>query len=66
VALRLRELVRQAGCTGTRVYDADVVAKALVHGLDSIATANVADSEILGLQMELLDLAALDIEGGTS
>lgn len=43
VADRLLELLDAVECTGKQVHDANVVATALVHGVDTIVTLNVAD-----------------------
>lgn len=43
VADRLLELLDVVECAGKQVHDANVVATALVHGVNTIATLNVAD-----------------------
>lgn len=43
VADRLMELLDAVECTGKQVHDANVVATALVHGIDTIITLNVGD-----------------------
>ena len=42
-AVRLRQLVQFAACTGKQVHDANIVATALGHGVERVLTENVED-----------------------
>ncbi len=59
VALRLQALVRSAGCTGSRIHDANVVATARVHGVGRLVTANVKHFRPFSKELEVTDLAAV-------
>lgn len=43
VSTRLLALLDDVSCGGKQVHDANIVATMLVHGVDTIATINVAD-----------------------
>ncbi len=54
----LERLVRELGCRGKQVHDANLVATALVHGVGHILTINVGDFRRFSPYVEILDLAA--------
>ena len=58
VSERLRALVRESGCRGRSIHDANLVATALEHGVEGIVTANVTDFARFESHVELLDLAS--------
>lgn len=51
---RLLELLGDVPCTGKQVHDANIVATALVHGIDTIATNNLADFTQFGKYVRAL------------
>ena len=57
VADRLLELLDRALCSGKQVHDANLVATALVHGVGSIVTINVADLARFAEEVSIIDLA---------
>ena len=58
VAVRLRQLVQSAACTGKQVHDANVVATALGHGVERILTENTDDFARFG---DLVEIVALGV-----
>lgn len=60
VSTLLRELVVSLGIRGKQVHDANLVATASVHGVETLITANVADFERFSGWITILDLAFVD------
>jgi predicted nucleic acid-binding protein len=56
VAARLRQLLERAPCAGKQVHDANVVATALVHGIERILTSNAEDFARFDDFIEILPL----------
>ncbi len=56
VALRLRQLMQSAACSGKQVHDANVVATALGHGVERILTENTEDFARFGNFVEVVAL----------
>jgi predicted nucleic acid-binding protein len=48
------ELVRETGCHGKRLHDAYIVASALAHGVQSVATWNTADFALFGARVAIV------------
>jgi len=61
VADRLADLVAQVDCSGKQIHDANVVATALVHGVEAIATANTADFDRYRHLVTIIDVATVDM-----
>lgn len=59
---RLRGLIATYGCRGKQIHDANVVATALVFGVGRLVTANIADFNRFGSEIELIDLSAVAVE----
>ena len=55
---QLEQLIREVGCRGKQVHDANVVATALVHGVSRILTINVKDFRRFASYIDVLGLAA--------
>lgn len=53
---QLLGLLAKVACSGKQVHDANVVATMLVHGIDTIVTANVSDFARFGDKVKLIDL----------
>lgn len=56
VCHRLLELLDAVDCTGKQVHDANVVATALVHGVDTLVTRNLDDFARFSNLVEVIDL----------
>lgn len=56
VAWRLRQLVREGRCQGVTIHDANVVASALVHGVQRIVTDNARHFERFADLVEIVPL----------
>lgn len=56
VADRLAQLIEQIECAGKQVHDAQVVATALVHGIESLATSNAGDFARFSGLLHVIDL----------
>lgn len=56
----LARLVREVGCRGKRIHDANLVATALVHGVNRILTINVSDFRRFAAYVEIRDLATAE------
>ncbi len=54
---QLDRLLREVGCRGKRIHDANLVAMAVVHGATGILTANVSDFRRFSSYVEIKDLA---------
>ncbi len=52
----LNRLVREVGCQGKQIHDANLVATALVHDVGRVLTANVGDFRRFGAYVEIMDL----------
>jgi predicted nucleic acid-binding protein len=53
----LNRLVREIGCRGKQIHDANLVATALAHGAKRILTINVHDFRRFAAYVEIWDLA---------
>lgn len=53
----LARLVRELGCRGKQIHDANLVATALAHGAEHILTINVVDFRRFNPYVKILDLA---------
>ncbi len=52
----LNRLLREVGCRGKKIHDANLVATALAHGVSQILTGNVGDFRRFSAYVEILDL----------
>ncbi len=59
VADRLRMLLREVPAAGKQVHDANLVATMLVHGVDTLVTADVSHFRRYGELLRILDLASV-------
>ena len=59
VADRLVELLREVPAAGKQIHDANVVATMLVHGVDTLVTADASHFRRYGVLLRVLDLATV-------
>ncbi len=59
----LNRLLREVGCRGKQIHDANLVATALVHDVSRILTGNVSDFRRFGAYIEILDLKVVESKG---
>ena len=57
VSDRLVDLLDDVRCTGSQIHDANIVATMLVHGIETLVTANVTDFRRFDRHISLVDLS---------